>query len=528
MDTKKLLESLDFSKENINRQALVYSFSNIFTLSMLSGFGVKHKIPTRTTDGFLKKLNKEFGLTSKSKKNDELETLLVSDELDLPAKKDKPFTIDKNFQFIKDLSPIKAVYSRTSLSQCTEDDCEKNKVFKLDLDDKVLEKNINPKNQGLLILNEINLSKLLHDKSVIKRNKKSSSQEKFIGLIMLDLAMNQAIFSQSNLRNSSGLFVEMEDHSSSLNELNLTEKNSAINWENQAYMLYAYSLLYHSLNDPKYKRYFNSGKANLFKGYALDLLGIIKEHEYDVIDLDTASLSSFLSSLIESLNILDIERKYLDFVLSLCDELYAREKQSGFMQYDKYAKEAASLATHFKSMEALSSGFQYTNYNLFLNASEEIYDNLNSIWDKNLGLFKLEDKERIKYSSKSISYVLKSLNKLSKTTSSTTLKDSIKSQLTDFFDSSINGAGLQSPPPGLRMDINMFRSSDTTSAVIEDIVEDKNAYVIEKGFEINKSNSQISKYSNEFSSEHVLFASDAMLSLAMEEEEKVQSSKSKL
>lgn len=526
MNTKNLLESLDFSKENIHRQALVYSFSNIFTLSMLSGFGIKYKIPSKTTDGFLKKLEKEFPLIPK--KNEEPQPLLFSDEeLNLSKEKEMGLSIDSNFSFFKEFSPIQAVYSKTNITHSSDDVSEKNDKFKLTLDDESLDKKLNPKNQGLLIVNEINLSRLLHDKSIIKRNRKSYLQEKFIGLIMLDLAINQAIFCQQHLRDSSGLFVEKEDHSSNSDEFNLEENGKEINWEDQAYMLFAYSSLYQVLNDPKLKRYFDPSKANFFKNYALDLLRIIKDHEYDVVDLETSSLSCFVSSLIESLNILDVGRESMSLVLSLCDELYAREKQKGFIQINKHTKEAASLATHFKSMEALSSGFQYTNYSLFLNASEDIYDNLNSIWDKNLGLFKLDDKDKVKYSSKSISYVLKSLNKLSKTTNSPTIKESIKSQLTDFFDSSINGAGLQSPPPSLKMSINMFRSSDAASSVIDNIVEDKNIYVIEKGFEINNNDGHINKYSNEFSSEHVLFASDAMLNLAMEESSKLQDPSSK-
>jgi len=516
MDAKNLLENLDFSKENIHRQASIYSFSNILTLSMLSGFGIKYNIPNETLENFIKKLKEELSTNS-----NEPSTPSFTDEDNLADNQSNKFSIDNDFNFINGLTPIKAVYSKTALSLSQNDGFEKNTTLPFEPIDKEFEKRLVPKNQGLLILNEINLSKLLYNKSIIRRNQESSYEEKLIAMILLDLAINQATFCHNYLRNADGLFVEKSNLSSNLDKLDLEESDGKIDWEDQVYILYAYALLYQVLNTPSFKRYFDSDMANLFKNYALDLLNILEHHEYEIIELETANLSSFISSFIEALDILDNERKYLSFALSLCDELYAREKQKGFMLSHRHAKEAASLASHFKSIEALTNGFRYTNFNLFLNASEEIYNNLNSVWDNNLGLFSLDEKDDIKYSSKSISYVLKSLNKLLKTTSSPDLKESIKNQLTNFFDSSINGAGLQSPPPSLRMNMNMFRCSEPVSSVINDIVEDKKVYVIDKGFKINKTNNQIDKYTNEFSSEHVLFASDAMLNLALDSSSKI-------
>lgn len=519
MDAKSLFESLDFSKENIHRQALIYSFSNILTLSMLSGFGIKHNIPNTTFKGYIKKLNKEFDIDTDQ--SNDLQALLCAIEPDLEPEVDFCLSFDKEFKFIENLNPIKAIYSKASLVPSSDDDgLEKRANFSLDLCNNKLEKKLNPKNQGLLILNEVNLSKLLYDKSIVKRNQDTTLEEKLIAMILLDLAINQAIFCYDHLRNTNGLFVEKEDLSCSLDEFDLDDSKAKVDWEDQVYMISAYALLYKTLSDSKYSKYFAPGRADIFKDYAFDLLSLLEKHEYEIINLETARLSSFISSIIEALNILDGDRKHLEFTLSLCDELYAREKRDGFMLSHRYSKETASLASHFKSMEALTSGFEYTNFNLFLSASEEIYKNLNSTWDDNLGLFNLDGSNSIKYSSKSISYVLKSLNKLSKTTSSPDLKENIKNQLTDFFDSSINGAGLQSPPPSLRVNMDMFRSSEPVSSVIEDIVDDKNVYIIEKGFEINKNDNQINKYSDEFSSEHVLLASDAMLNLTLEGDSK--------
>ncbi len=525
MDAKNLLESLNFSKENIHRQALVYSFSNILTLSMLSGFGVKYNIPEKKLDIFSKKINNEFSLDVE--KNDDLQDLFCIGELDSLSNGDNKFFLDADFDFVKDLEPITAIYSKTSITSPHEGNLETELNLPLELDNKDFEKKLKPKTQGLLILNEVNMSRLLYDRSVIKKNLASSKPEKFIGMLLLDLAVNQATFCHNHLKNHDGLFIEKEHDPSNSNEFNLGEKTKGVDWEDQAYMILSYSTLWETLNNPKYERYFDSTRANTFKNYALELLSILENYESEIIKLDTANLSSFISSITESLSILDRERKHLGFVLSLCDELYGRQKKKGFMISHSSTNKTASLASHFKSMEALINGFQYTNFDIFLNASEKVYNNLDSIWDDNIGLFNIDGRDNIRYSSKSISYVLRALNKLLRTTTSSKIKESINNQLTDFFDSSINGTGLQSPPPSLRNNMNMLRSSDTPGSIIESMIEDKKAYVIEKGFEINKNNSQIRKYSKEFSSEYALLASDAMLNLAIEDDSKLEATSPK-
>lgn len=507
MDVKDLLESLDYSKENIHRQALIYSFSNIFTLSMFSGFGVGYHISDEVINDFIEKLNNEA-----SENN-------VDDQEDSKTK----LSLDDNLSFIKDLSPITAIYSGASLNSSFHDKFESDINMGIDLNDVSFKKELKPKNQGLLILNEVNLSEFLYSQSIVKGKKESSYSEKLIGMLLLNLAINQAQFCHKNLRNSGGFFVRKENFTPSLDDSNLPVEDKKtdikIDWNDQVYMLWAYAKLYRILSNQDYERYFQSTKANQFKDYALDLLKILEDNEYKILELDTANLSSLTTSIIEGLNILDKEKKHMSFVLSLCDELYSRQKHKGFILSNRSINEAASLASHFKSIEALTNAFQYTNFDLFLNTSEEIYNNLNTTWDEHIGLFKLNKDDNIKYSTKSISYILKSLNKLLKTTRSSKVKESINTQLTSFFDSSINDTGLQAPPPSLSKEINMFRNSENETSVIENIVDNNRSYVIEKGFEIDKINYKISKYSNEFSSEHALFASDAMLSLAMEEKE---------
>lgn len=505
MDVKDLLESLDYSKENIHRQALVYSFSNIFTLSMLSGFGVEYNISDKVINDFIEKLNNEASENT------------VEDHDNLKTQ----FSLDDKLYFIKDLSPITAIYSGTKLNSSFHDDFESNINMGIDLNEGIFQKELKPKNQGLLILNEINLSEFLYNKSVIKGNEESSYSEKLIGMILVDLAVNQGVFCRNQLRNSEGLFVKKETLIQNSNDPSLQENDKKtdgeIDWEDQVYMLWAYAKLYETLNNSNHERYFQSTKAKIFKDYAFDLLNILENNEYKMIELDTANLSSLTASIIEALNILDKDKNYISFVLSLCDELYSRQKPKGFILCNRYVNEAASLASHFKSIEALTNAFEYTNFDLFLNTSEEIYNNLNTTWDEHIGLFRLDKDNNIKYSTKSISYILKSLNKLLKTTRSSKVKESINTQLTSFFDSSINDTGLQAPPPSLSKEISMLRNSDNQTSVIENIIDNNKAYVIEKGFEINKTDYKINKYSNEFSSEHALFASDAMLNLAMEE-----------
>jgi hypothetical protein len=514
VDVKDLLESLDYSKENIHRQALIYSFSNILTLSLLSEFGVKYNLSDEDIKNYIGKLNIKTDKNIMT--NKELEISPPVDENHLKDDTKKLSTLSFDFSFVNNLSPIKAIYSGAKLNTSLDPEFKKDIDIGLDLNNKNFKKELKPKNQGLLILNEVNLSRFLYNNSVINRNKNSTYTEKLLGMILLDLAINQALFSYSYLRNSKGFFVKKENLIFDSNELKLKETNEKIDWEDQVYMLWAYAVLYKTLKDSNYERYFQSSKADIFKNYAFNLLNILESHEHEMIELDTANLSSLTSSMVEALHILDKKRKHKSFVISLCDELYTRQKQKGFILSNRYKNEAASLASHFKSIEALINGFQYTNFDLFLSASENIYSNLNTVWDENMGLFKLNKDDDIKYSSKSISYVLRSLNKLLKATNSAEMKKSINNQLTNFFDASINDTGLQTPPPGINKEINMFRKSNGEASIIQDIIDHEKAYVIEKGFKINKADLKINKYSNEFSCEHALFASDAMLTMAME------------
>ncbi|SKC92502.1 hypothetical protein [Maledivibacter halophilus] len=514
MDVKDLLESLDYSKENINRQALVYSFSNILTLSILSGFGIKYDLSEETIEDFINKSQKKNG--KKIIKDTEVDTSSSMNQEDPLKVINEQLTSDDDFIFIKDLIPVKAIYSRTKLNNSFHDDIKKNTGIDLKINNKKSKMKLKPKNQGLLILNEVNLAKYLYNKSVIRKNKEASTSEKFIGMLLFNSAIEQGLFCQNNLRNSKGFFIAKDNVSQDPSKINLKEIKNKIDWEDQVCMLWAYAKLYETLENNNFKRYSNLGNAKLFKDYAFNILNLLKTHEEEIIDLDTSSFSSLTSSIIEALNIIDKEKKNLKFVLSLCDELYIREKQKGFMVSSRYINQPASLASHFKSIEALTNGFLYTNLDLFLNTSEKIYSNLNRIWDDNIGLFKLDRNHTVKYSSKSISYVLKSLNKLSRTTNSLKVKENISNQLNSFFDSSINETGIQASPPSLNKSLNMLRSPETITSVIENMIEDKGVYVIEKGFELPENSNKIIKYSNEFSCEHALYASDAMLSLAME------------
>ncbi|MCT4563448.1 MAG: hypothetical protein N4A68_03895 [Maledivibacter sp.] len=504
MDVKDLLESLDYSKENVHRQALVYSFSNIFTLSMLSGFGVEYNISDDLIDDFKKKLYTEA----------------IKDTDDDQKTYKQDLTSDDSLYFVKDLSPIKAIYSGIKLDSSFNDTIKDDINMGIDLKDGNLQKELSPKNQGLLILNEVNLSQFLYTRGLIKGNDESSYSEKLIGMILLDSAVNQGVFCQNELKNSEGFFIKKESITLDINNTELQETDKKIDWEDQVYMLWAYAKLYETLGNSNHDRYFQLDKSNMFRDYAFNLLSVLKNNEYRIIELDTAKLSSLTSSIIESLNILDKDKNYMQFVLSLCDELYSRKKQNGFMIYSRQIDKAASLASHFKSMEALVDAFEYTNFDLFLNTSEEIYNNLAATWDEHINLFRLNKDTNIKYSTKSISYILKSLSKLQKITPSSKVKESIDSQLTSFFDSSINDTNLQAPLPSLSIELSMFRNSNNQTSVIENILDNNRSYVIEKGFEINKTDYKINKYCDEFSSEHALFASDAMLNLGIEESSK--------
>ncbi|MDK2918172.1 MAG: hypothetical protein PWQ37_905 [Candidatus Petromonas sp.] len=482
MDSKENLKNLDLPQENIRIQALVYSFTNMLSISLISQPGIKYS----SSDKCFECLLKQFTIQNNT---------------------------NEKFDFIHRLKPILAVYSITSPTFLYYNSTEENIDMKIDLTGGGFEKMVQPKAQALLILNEIGLAKYLYKNSILQRNLNPSHSEKLLAMIFAHLAVKQSFFCSNHLRNSEGFFVKKVNKSADDYDFHLEELNEMFSLEDQFYILWAYAELYNLLKDDKFSGFFNYESAPLFRDSVLYLLKLLKSKEYDILESDTHELSSIITSLINTLDIIDKDKKYMDFVLSLCDELYSREIRNGYVLWNKFDLRTASLATHFKCLEGLIDGYLYTNFNHFLETSRKIYDKLDIAWDDSLGLFKIHKTRSIKYTSKSIAHILQALNKLIKVLPEKASEEKLQNKLTSFFNSSVNATGLQIMPHYMLN--NMFGNSNENLYNVTDFIYDEHPYIMLSGFKVNQKSTEISLNTKKFYSEYALFACNAMLDLAL-------------
>lgn len=504
MDNNSNLEIAD--TQNLEKKSLLYSFLNILSISQLAGIGIRYELSEDDILKFVKKLDKP-------KKN----TLDIKEvyEHDINSKKE----CMKEFEFLYDFKPVSAVFSKGVISS-TDEKLINNAKQNINHD-----KIISPKNQGLLMLNEIKMAKYLYDNSITIYKAASTESEQLLGMILLDSAIKQGEYCFDNLKTEEGFFIEKsfkiqpyekDSIFDNLFDENEETKSNDYNWENQVYMLWAYYELQKLLGDKNFERYYNKEKAESFKENALNIIHNIISNEESIINLETSKLSSIFSPLVYVLKNFDSNTNYKYFILSISDELYSREFDTGYIYSDKNKSKAASLATHFKTIEALIDAYISTEFDCFLYLSERIFKNLNWFWDSDLCLFKLDNDKSIKYTTKTISYIIKSLTRLLNTTKSESIKRKIEKQLNEFFESSIIKSGLQDEHP-LISNNNLLKS--TESLDIKNLTKDALSYLMKNGFKINPKNNSLSLYGKNVLSEYVLLVSNALLELAFDSEQ---------
>ena len=231
MDSKELLNSLDFTKENINKQATIYSFTNVLSLSLVSGLGIKCKLSENSLNKFVEELGEVISKTKDNENetknadketqeqslknenvdetniNEDLDELLPDIEVDIEKElsvlkslneeseddtKQEQITKstvkyltkgDDRYSFLNDLKPIKAIYASSNLLSHFQDGFEDhyNTAVRFDLDNN--NKIIKPKDQGLLILNEVKLGRLLHERSLFSSIKEPSDSNFWMRLL---------------------------------------------------------------------------------------------------------------------------------------------------------------------------------------------------------------------------------------------------------------------------------------------------------------------------------------------------------
>ncbi|MBB6213960.1 hypothetical protein HNQ80_000029 [Anaerosolibacter carboniphilus] len=463
--------------ESIEKQALLYSFSNVFSLALLSDMGISADFSEEIYD----KLHKL-----------------------LPGAEDSSsHSIDLNYA----LFPLRAVYSRGNLGFADMLGALNAEKKDLHWNKEHFKKNISPLDQALLINSEIQLSKYLYHHSLSDSSRSSSGHEKFIGLLFLHGAMEQGEFCHQHLRNNQGLFIEKKDKSKYKDHILLKTKDHPIRWLDQIHMMHAYASLCELLNDYNhYPNYYDTEQASYFGELSSQILHVLCHQEDDLYDLKTKDLTFIIPLLVKTAHQLHQQEALEPLVIKLCAELSAREVGGGKLSRDRQGLKISSLATHGRAITALIEGYKFTQYDRFYGEAKKLYHYLNSRWNGEINLFGHNKRKKIKYSAMDIASILNGLQSLLSVETNANNTALLRKQLCAFFNSSINISGIQVSPPSIS-ELSNMRSMGNLDPVSPDLLMyEENSCVFTKEFKINPKRDRIYLQRDHYETQQALYA----------------------
>lgn len=468
----------------MNRQAFVYSYLNTLSLSFFSGMGITYEFSEDEIENFKSKVN------AFCKEEKELDT-----------------------DFFKNINPLLAIYNKTILDIDFVDNSEEIKNISLSFDRNKFNNEISPKDQALLIINELNLAKYLHNKGLSNGNIESTPKDKLIGLSLFSIAVKQIKFLIENLMDTDDFFYSVKYKFKEENEAAFKLINTSFDWENQSFILLAFSKMYNLINDSKYPLYRDVTIEKLILEMSDKLLNKFISNADSIVNLNTNNLATITCNFIQSIYLLGNIKKHYIFILSLSDELKSREiNEEGYMLLNNSKDDLSSLATHFQVLEALTYSYTYTNFYCFRDMANRIYDNLHKSWDEDLGLFNIHKKNKIKYTSKNIAQIINSLNSYMGIIEDREKVETIQNQVETFFDFSLNRTGLQVLPQTELLDGEIYRSNYDNFFSLK-FFEDQIPYIALRGFVIDQGKNKIGLYGHTFYTEYTLALSESMMKL---------------
>lgn len=364
----------------------------------------------------------------------------------------------------------------------------------LGFDESSFKKDIKPITNALMTLNLLELSNYYSNYKYSHKNK--DSLEKAYST----LAENQLQFYGENLRNSEGVFVEKKNLSDTHSKgYNLIEKDKKFSFTDQAFMMNAYYLFgKYNKDNPITKEYTN------FSLQILDMFVDFNEALYN-LSFDECCRVLFALNLFYSYS---KEKKCKSLIIDLSDFLINK-----FDEKDYYQHELESCC--LLSLTLLDS-FKHTNIITFKEKSDEIYNKLESLYDKDKGIFlKLTDKKEVKYTSLEIAlYFLALLLHSKDTDDAVEYKNMISTLYKKYFISSgivcswpdaptldeierYRGLSLKSKD---MLDESYFRMPDTPTPTSSGI-----APVFAKNVHYSKKKDSFTRKKNSFDSEGNMF-----------------------
>jgi hypothetical protein len=467
-------------------QVLLYSFSNVYSLSLLSGMGITMSSPS---DFFLQ-IQKQF----KTKLECEMD----------------PHTFNFSYQ----LMPLRAVYEKGDPRIHLKDGSTDSEKLNLQWNSSNYKKTISPKTQALLIYNEIKLAKYLFHFSLTNKHSKSNHKEKYIGMIFVNLAIQQGEFCNTHLRNLHGSFTVKKDKSKSSHTLSLKQKSEDISLMDQIYMVTAYANLYNILNHARdYPLYFNKEMANYFYTMAVNQLDRLRTYKNLFFEQKTRHLVNMIPLFIESIEYLHLNDLYNHFIIKLCAELTARELPIGQLSQDRFSIRPSSFVTHSRALKALIKGYQQSQYIFFATKAIEIYHHLNQYWNASSGCFHYKRKKKNKYSSKELGFIFGGLISLLSLKNTFVNQMFLEKQICSFFNSAFNISGLQITPC-IPTDILASLSPQVLDPLdLSFLINNTHSCVLLKQFKFYSKKHKILTDQNQYNTNYALHATAEMLSL---------------
>lgn len=467
--------------ENTSKQALLYFFTNVYTLSLLSDMG----IPANFSEEIYTKLHK----------------LLPADS---PLQEEPPADL---IDFDYKIFPLRAVYTQghPAVADLSNHFLSEKKDFHWDKGK--LKKTIQPADQALLIHCEVKLAEYLYHRSLLDPKEASTSREKYIGLLLLHSAIEQGEFCHAYLRNNQGFFVKKKDKSKHHDHIFLKTKDEHIRWLDQIHMMHAYGSLYQVLQDQdRYPRYYDHEQALYFCDLSMQILHVLLHQEEHIYNLKTKELAEAIPLIINTARMLGKKVEMEPFIIKLCAEVCSRELEGGKLSRERYGPKVSSLATHGRALKALVEGYKFTQLDHFHGAAKKIYRYIHGRWDREINLFTHNKRKKLKYSAKDIGSLIGGLHSLLSIETHPNNIALLEKQICAFFHSAINISGIQIAPPPIAEIPNMRSIKELDPLAAEIFCHDEQSCVFLKEFKIYPKKDKIYLYRDQYEVHHALYA----------------------
>ncbi|MEG2892521.1 MAG: hypothetical protein RR840_04060 [Clostridium sp.] len=327
--------------------------------------------------------------------------------------------------------------------------------------------------------------------------------EKFLSITMLKNADSIFDFLIKNMKSGEGHFVSYEDKTAPHKEdLTLKRTDKHPNLLCQIYLHEGFLMLYNETNPPKYRHYFKNSEIYLDESRKL-FRHLFEGSEY-LLELKSKDLSSTISSLYRCYCIESDEsfkQQYLNMITLLSLELESRVTSKGEVTRGDDDDSYSSLLTHFKTLSALIEGYFATDLYPLKEASTSIFSYLNENYDPLSGLFMRKSEYKLRFTSKDIAEIIKTLSLYQILENDDTSFDMLKGfYKTSIEESSLFASTKEREPEFLSHKIKI----PDTIPLYE---QNKKAPVFLKGFKVNTKKSHLPMTSRGFSSHYGLYSS---------------------